>query len=92
MRQGSEYASAGIYGKIQNNPGFPVCQVSAYASVTRRSEYALIWLNNGLWQNSEYAWSTFYRILHKSPVLNMPGFKIWQSCESARVTKGTEYV
>ena len=28
------------YGKVLNIPGFPVCQVSAYASVAEGSEYA----------------------------------------------------
>ena len=40
-----------------------------------------MWLNNGLKQGSEYAWSTFYRVLTKSPVLNMAGLRIWQGCE-----------
>ena len=74
-----------------NIPGFRVCQVSAYASVAQGSEYARIWLNNALWKCSEYAWSTFHIVLNKPPVLNMPGLRIWQGCEYARVTKGVEY-
>ena len=30
------------YGRVLNIPGFPVCQVSAYASVAEGSEYAWI--------------------------------------------------
>ena len=40
---------------------------------------------------SEYAWSTFHRVLNKSPVLNMLGLKIWQGCEYSRFTQGAEY-
>ena len=29
--------------------------------------------------------------LDKPPVLNMPGLTIWQGCEYARVTQGTEH-
>ena len=36
-------------------PGFRICQVVAYASITQGSGYAWIWLNNTLWQGSEYA-------------------------------------
>ena len=48
-------------------------------------------LNNALWQSSGYVRSTFHRALNKPPVLNMPGLRIWQDCEWARVTKGAEY-
>ena len=41
--------------------------------------------------DSEYARSTFYRVLNKPPVLNMPGPRIWQGCQYARVTQGAEY-
>ena len=59
-------------------------QVSAYASVVHMhmqgSKYALIWLNNALWQGPEYAWSLDHKVLNKLPVLNMPGLRIWQGC------------
>ena len=41
---------------------------------------------------SEYAWSTFHRVLIKPPVLHMLGLRIWQGCEYARVTQGAEYL
>ena len=69
------------YGKVLNIPGFLVCHVSVYASVALGSEYAWIWLNDALWQGSEYIWSTFQRAFNKPPVLNMPGLRIWQGCE-----------
>ena len=34
-----------------------------------------ICLNNVLWQGSEYAWSTFQRVLNKPLVLNMLGLR-----------------
>ena len=34
-----------------------------------------MWLNNDLWQGSEYAYSTFPRVLNKAPVLNMLGLR-----------------
>ena len=74
-----------------NIPGFRVLQVSAYASVAQGSEYALIWLNNALGQGSEYTWSMFRKVLNKRSVLNMPGLRIWQGCEYARVAQGAEY-
>ena len=57
----------------------------------QRSEYTRIWLNNALWQGSEYAWSTFHRVINNPPVLNMLGLRIWQGCEYARVTQVAEY-
>ena len=57
------------YGRVLNVPGLRVGQVS---------EYAWIWLNNALWQDSKYAWSTFHRVLNK--------LKIWHGCEYAMVT------
>ena len=48
-------------------------------------------LNNALWQGSKYAWSTFHRVLNKFPVLNMPGLRIRQGCEYARIAQGAEY-
>ena len=87
-----KYALRFSYGKVLNIPGFRVCQVSAYASVAQGSEYSWIWLNNALWQSSEYAWSTFHRVLSKPPVLYMPGLRIWQGCcEYARVTQSAKY-
>ena len=62
-------------------PGFQVCQVSAYAKVAQGFEYTWIWLNNVLWQGSEYGSSTFHGVLNEPPVLNMPGLRIWQGCE-----------
>ena len=60
-----------------NISGFQECQVSAYTSIGQSSEYVSIWLNNSLWQGSEYAWSTFHRVLNKPPVLDMPELRIW---------------
>ena len=40
---------------------------------------------------SEYAWSKFRRVLNVPLVLNMPGLGIWQGCEYARITQGSEY-
>ena len=53
--QGSEYALGCNYGRVLSNQGFQVCQVDAYASDAKGSEYARIWLNNPLWQASEFA-------------------------------------
>ena len=36
------------------------------------------WIMYGPRQVSEYAWSTFHRVLNKPPVLNMVGLRIWQ--------------
>ena len=69
------------YGRVLNIPEFRVCQVSGYASVAQGSEYAVIWLNNSLWQGSKYAWSAFHKVLNKPAVLNMPVLRIWQGCE-----------
>ena len=55
------------------------------------SEYAWIWLNNGLWQGSEFAWSMFHGVLNKIRVLNIPGLKLWEGREYARVTQTAEY-
>ena len=66
------------YGGVLNIPGFQVSQVFAYASVAQGPEYAWIWLNDDLWQGSEYARSTFHRALNKTPILNMPGLRIWE--------------
>ena len=46
-----------------------------------------IWLNNSLWQGSQYVWSTFHRLLNKPQVLNMLGLRIWHGHEYARVTQ-----
>ena len=73
------------YSRIPSMPG------SAYASVAQGFEYTWMWMNNALRQGSEYAWSTFCRILNKSLVLNMIGLKIWQGYGYARVTHGAEY-
>ena len=51
------------YCRIPLMPGLYIC-----TSGTR----LLIWLNNALWQGSEYACSTFHRVLNKPLVLNMP--------------------
>ena len=79
--QGCEYVSGYKYGRVLNIPGFQVCQVFAYASIIQGSEYNWIWLNNPLWQGSEYARSMFHRVLDKPPVLNMPGLRICQGYE-----------
>ena len=79
------------YRRVLNIPGFRVCEVSGYASIAQGYEYAWIWLNNALWQGSEYDWSTFHKVLNRPPVLNMPGLRIWQGCEYARVTQVAEY-
>ena len=42
-------------------------------------------------QGSEYACSTFHRVLKKPPVLNIPGLRILQSCEYTKAAKGVEY-
>ena len=89
--QFSECVGVQYYVRVLNIREFWVCQVSAYASVTKDSEYAWIWLNNALWQGYEYAFSTFHRVLSKPPVLNMLGLRIWQGCEYERVTQGFEY-
>ena len=68
----------------------PSKKVSVYQRVAQDSEYAWIWLINALWQDSEYAWWTFHTVLNKPPILNMPGFTIWQDCEYARITQGAE--
>ena len=81
--QGSEYASGCNYGGVLNNPGLRVCQVSAYARVAQGSENALIWLNNAQWQGLECAWSTFYSVINKYLVLNMPVLRKCQGCEYA---------
>ena len=65
--QGSEYALGCNYRRVLNIPGFRLSQIFAYASVAEGSECAWIWLNNVLWQGSEYAWSTFLRVLNKLP-------------------------
>ena len=80
MWQGSEYASGCNYARVLNIPGFRVCQASAYARVAQGSKYAWMWLNNVLWQSSEYTWSTFHKVSNKLPVLNMPRLRIWQGC------------
>ena len=87
MWQGSEYALEYNYERALNISGFQACQLSAHASIAQNSEYAWIWLINTLWQGSEDIWSKFHRVL----VLNMLGIRIWEGCEYARVTKGTEY-
>ena len=84
--QGSEYGSGCKYGRVLNLPGFRVCQVSAYASVTQGSEYDWMWQINALWQGSKYACSWFYRVLDKPPVQNMPGLIIWQVCKYVSCT------
>ena len=74
--KGSEYSRIRVY------------KLFAYTSVEEGSEYVL---NNALWQGSEYVWSTFHRVLNESLVLNMPGLRISQGCEHARVIQGPEY-
>ena len=44
------------------------------------------------WQGFEYTWSTFRRVLNKSPVLYTLGLRIWQGCKYARVTQCAQYV
>ena len=44
-------------------PGFYIC---------KRYKRFWIWLNNALWQGSEYAMSMFRRVLNRLPVLSMP--------------------
>ena len=78
-----EYVLECNYGSVLNITELRVCQVSAYASVAQGSERAWIWLNNAIWQGSEYVWSTFNRVLNKLPVLNKPGLRTWQGCEYA---------
>ena len=90
--RGSDYLSGCNNGKVLNITGFRVCQVSAYASVAKGSEYAWIWLNNVLSQGFQYDWFTFHKVLEKPPVLNMLGLRIWKGCEYARVTQSAEYL
>ena len=70
------------YSSITSMPGLWIC-----SSCTR----FWICLDNALWQGSEYVWPTFYRVLNKHPVLNMPRLRILQECEYARVTQGAKY-
>ena len=91
MWQGSEYAFGYNYGRVLNIPGLKVFQVSPYTNVALGPEYTWAWLNNALQQGSEYAWSTFHKLLNKLPVLNKPGLRIWQGSEYPRVTQGVEY-
>ena len=63
------------YGKVLNIPGFWVCQVCVYASVVQVSEYAWIWLNDALWQGSEYVWSTFHRAQNMARLWISKGYK-----------------
>ena len=79
------------YGRVLNIRRFWVCQVSAYASVVQSSEYVWIWLNNALRQDSEYALSTFHRLLNKPRVLNIVELKTCQGWKYARVIQGAEY-
>ena len=64
------------YGRVLHIPRFQVCQVSVYASIAQGSEYGRMWLNNVLWQGSEYTWSTFHSVLNEPTVLNMPEKRI----------------
>ena len=43
------------------------------------------------WQDSEYAWQKFHKVLNMPPVLNMQGLGIKEGCEYARVTQDPEY-
>ena len=63
-------------------PGFCICKCC-----TRFWK----WLNNVLWQASKYVWSTFHSVLNYPLVQYMPGVRIWQGCEYARVAQGAEY-
>ena len=42
-------------------------------------------------QGSEFAWSMFHGVLNKIRVLNIPGLKLWEGREYARVTQTAEY-
>ena len=69
-----------MHKRVLNIPGFQVCQVSVYVSITQGAWYAWMWLNHA-WINCsdhfeygmvlKYAWSKFHR------VLNIPGFGVW---------------
>ena len=63
--------------------------MQALLKVLNMAEYALI--DPSLWHGSEYTWSMFHKVLDKPPVLNMPGFRMWQGCEYVRVRQGAEY-
>ena len=91
IRHGSEYAPGCNYGMVLNIPGFWVYQVSVYASVAQSFEYVWIWLNNALWQVSEYTWSTFHRVLNEPLILNVLGLGIRLGWKYAGVTHGAEY-
>ena len=62
----SEYASGRNYGRVLNIPGFRICYISAYVSVTQGYEYAWIWQNNG-WSNcyDRFDYSRFWICLVK---------------------------
>ena len=63
------------YPRIPGMAGFCVCK--------RCTRFWLI----GFWKYLV----NVYRVLNKPPVLNMPGFRIWQNCEYAMGTQGAEY-
>ena len=56
------------YFRILSMPDFCICKSCTWLWIClNMAEYAL-------WQGSEYAWSTFHRVLNKLQVLNMPSF------------------
>ena len=61
--------------------GSEYSRILTMPSVAQGSGYALIWLNNALWQGFEYVWSMFHRIWNMHAVLNMPELRIWGGCE-----------
>ena len=62
------------YGRVLNILGFREWQVSACASIAYGSEYDWIWLNNALWQGSEYAWPMLHMVLNEPPFVELGHF------------------
>ena len=58
-----------------------------YLNMAKKCLNKLFWLCLG----SKYAWSKFHRVLNMSPILNMPGLRIWLVCDYTKVTQCCEY-
>ena len=87
----SEYVLSFKYVRVLNISELSICQGSEPISVNitvfflNMHQYAFM---EGfcLWQSSEYALSKFHSVLDMTPALNIPGLRIWQAVEYARVT------
>ena len=86
--QYSEYVLGCNYGTVLYIPWIWVCQVFAYASVVYGCKYGLIMHYGRVLKMPD---QHFARILNKPPVLNMPGFRIWQGYEYVSVTQCAKY-